>query len=40
MKITSMELIPASKYLFIKLHTDDGITGIGEVGAVQYHARL
>jgi len=32
MKITDMELIPASKYLFIKLHTDEGITGIGEVG--------
>lgn len=36
MKITSMELIPASKYLFIKLHTDEGITGIGEVGAWGY----
>lgn len=36
MKITSMELIPASKYLFIKLHTDAGITGIGEVGAWGY----
>ena len=36
MKITKMELIPASKYLFIKLHTDEGITGIGEVGAWGY----
>lgn len=36
MKITSMELIPASKYLFIKLHTDAGIYGIGEVGAWGY----
>lgn len=33
MKITDLELVPASKYLFIKLHTDEGITGIGEVGA-------
>ena len=32
MKITEIELIPASKYLFIKIHTDEGITGIGEVG--------
>ena len=36
MKITKMELIPASKYLFIRLHTDEGITGIGEVGAWGY----
>lgn len=36
MKITNMELIPASKYLFLKLHTDEGITGIGEVGAWGY----
>lgn len=32
MKITDVELIPASKYLFVKLHTDEGIYGIGEVG--------
>ncbi|MEA5012248.1 MAG: galactonate dehydratase [Angelakisella sp.] len=36
MKITKLELIPASKYLFIKLHTDEGIIGIGEVGAWGY----
>lgn len=36
MKITNMELIPASKYLFIKLHTDEGITGIGEIGSWGY----
>ena len=36
MKITSLELVPASKYLFIKLHTDEGITVIGEVGAWGY----
>lgn len=33
MKITKLELIPASKYLFIKIHTDEGIHGTGEVGA-------
>lgn len=33
MKITDMEIIPASKYLFIKVKTDEGITGIGEVGS-------
>ena len=36
MKITSIELLPASKYLFIKLYTDEGIygTGEGEPGAI------
>ena len=33
MKRTKLELIPASKYLFIKIHTDEGIHGTGEVGA-------
>ena len=33
MKITRMEYIPASKYLFIRIHTDEGVTGIGEVGS-------
>ena len=33
LKITRLEYIPASKYLFLKIHTDEGITGIGEVGA-------
>ncbi|SCP97655.1 galactonate dehydratase [Anaerobium acetethylicum] len=33
MKITKLELVPASKYLFIKIMTDEGIVGIGEVGA-------
>ena len=36
MKITSVELLPASKYLFIKVHTDSGIYGTGEVGAWGY----
>lgn len=33
MKITTLELLPASKYLFIKIKTDEGIEGVGEVGA-------
>lgn len=33
MKITDLMLIPASKYLFVKIITDTGISGIGEVGA-------
>jgi len=36
MKIIDMELIRASKYLFVKLHTDEGITGLGEAGAWGY----
>ena len=36
MKITDIEILPASKYLFIKVHTDSGITGIGEAGAWGY----
>lgn len=33
MRITDIELLPASKYLFIKIHTDENVYGIGEVGA-------
>ena len=36
MKITRMEYIPAGKYLFIRLHTDEGVSGIGEVGSWGY----
>jgi galactonate dehydratase len=32
MKITSIEPIRASRYLFVKVHTDEGITGVGESG--------
>ena len=32
MKITDLTLIQASKYLFVKIITDTGISGIGEVG--------
>ena len=33
MKITKVEAIPVSRYLFAKVHTDEGITGVGESGA-------
>lgn len=36
MKVTDLELVYASKYLFVKVHTDEGITGLGEVGAWGY----
>lgn len=36
MKITKIEILPASKYLFVKVHTDSGISGIGEAGAWGY----
>ena len=32
MKITAIETIPVSRYLFIQVHTDAGITGLGESG--------
>lgn len=33
MKITSVEAIPVDRYLFAKVHTDEGIVGVGESGA-------
>ena len=33
MKITDLTTIPAGKYLFIQVHTDEGITGTGEIGS-------
>ena len=33
MKITSVEPYPVDRYLFVKVHTDEGITGIGEAGS-------
>ncbi len=36
MKIKDIQLIRAGKYLFVKVETDDGITGIGEAGAWSY----
>ncbi len=36
MIIKDIKLIPASKYLFVKVETDEGIYGIGEMGAWGY----
>lgn len=36
MKITAVETIPVDRYLFVKVHTDAGITGLGESGAWGY----
>ena len=33
MKITAVEAIPVDRYLFAQIHTDEGITGLGESGA-------
>ena len=33
MKITAVESIPVDRYLFAKVHTDSGLTGVGESGA-------
>lgn len=32
MKIETIKLIPASKYLFVEITTNTGIKGVGEVG--------
>lgn len=32
MKITKVELVAARHYLFVKVHTDEGIVGLGEAG--------
>lgn len=32
MKITDVETVPVDRYLFVKVHTDAGITGLGESG--------
>lgn len=36
MKITAVEAIPVHRYLFAKIHTDEGITGVGESGSWGY----
>ncbi len=36
MKITAIETVPVDQYLFVKVHTDAGITGLGESGAWGY----
>ena len=33
MKITAVEALPVNRFLFVKVHTDEGIIGIGESGA-------
>jgi len=36
MKITEIEILPIDRYLFVRVHTDAGITGLGESGAWGY----
>jgi len=36
MKISDIEIIPVDSYLFVKVHTDEGISGLGESGAWGY----
>ena len=36
MKIVDIETIPVDRYLFVKVHTDEGISGLGESGAWGY----
>ena len=33
LKITNVETLPVDKYLFVRIHTDEGILGVGESGA-------
>jgi galactonate dehydratase len=35
-KITRVETVPVDRYLFVRVHTDAGITGLGESGAWGY----
>ena len=32
MKITDVRVVPVSRYLFVTIHTNEGITGLGESG--------
>ena len=36
MKIVDIEVIPVDRYLFVKIHTDAGLSGLGESGAWGY----
>lgn len=36
MKITDVKVLPIDRYLFVEVHTDEGITGLGESGAWGY----
>ena len=33
MKITKVEALPIDRYLFVQIHTDEGIVGLGESGS-------
>src|SRR5919205_1838730 len=36
MKITRIETLPVDRYMFVQVHTDAGLTGLGESGAWGY----
>ena len=36
MRITRVETLPIDRYLFVQVHTDAGITGLGEAGTWGY----
>ena len=36
MKITDVKVLPIDRYLFVEVHTDEGIVGLGESGAWGY----
>jgi galactonate dehydratase len=36
MKITDVETLPVGRWLFVRVHTDEGITGLGESGTWGY----
>ena len=36
MRITDVEILPIDRYLFVRVHTDAGLTGLGESGAWGY----
>lgn len=36
MKITDVETVPVDRWLFVRVHTDEGITGLGESGTWGY----
>ena len=36
MKITDVKVLPIDRYLFVQVHTDEGIVGLGESGAWGY----
>jgi len=36
MKIRGIETMPVDRYLFVRVHTDEGISGLGELGVWGY----